>query len=319
MVKIRNRYGVQTNFTAKCLLGLLLLLCLNPASHGNCIGVVTAGGGAGFWGQVEKGARQAGLELGIKVIVRGLMDEASTEGQRHIINAMISWGCKGLVLAPNSNERKQDVASLQAQGIPTVYIDRDIGGERISVIKTQNFQAGVLAGKEMAKALNGEGRVALLRMDRHVVSTTHRENGFVQGARAGGIEIQFEAYLGTTIGDARKYAKQAFQNMPGIVGIFTPNESTSIGTMLALDALQLPHSIVHIGFDAHELMIKALKDNKMHGFIVQRPFLMGYQGVQTAYKAMKGLNVEPLIDTGVKFISKNNLNQKETKEILNLN
>ena len=309
---------MQTNLSYRCLFGLLLLLGLNPTVLGNCIGVVTAGGGAGFWGKVEKGAHQAGLELGIKVIVRGLADEASSEGQRHIINSMINWGCKGLVLAPNANERQQVVASLKAQGIPTVYIDRDIGGDRASVIKTQNFEAGVLAGKEMAKALNGKGRVALLRMDQGVVSTTHRENGFIKGARAGGLAIQFEAYLGTTIGDARKHATQALKHMPGIDGIFTPNESTSIGAMLALEVLQLPHSILHIGFDAHERMIKALTENKMQGFIVQRPFLMGYQGVHTVYKVMKGLSVEPLIDTGVKFINKNNLNHKDTKEILNL-
>ncbi len=309
---------MQTNFTLRCLFGLLLLLCLNATSLGNCIGVVTAGGGAGFWGKVEKGARQAGVELGVKVIVRGLADEASIEGKRHIINSMIKWGCKGLVLAPNASEHQHVVATLKAQGIPTVYIDRDIGGDRVSVIKTQNFQAGVLAGKEMAKALSGKGQVALLRMDQQVISTTHRENGFIKGARAGGIEIQFEAYLGTTIGDARKHATKALKHMPGIDGIFTPNESTSIGAMLALEALQLPHTILHIGFDAHERMIKALTENKMHGFIVQRPFLMGYQGVRTVHKVMEGLSVELLIDTGVKFINKNNLNHDETKEILDL-
>ncbi len=46
-------------------------------------------------------------------------------------------------------------------------------------------------------------------------------------------------------------------------------------------------------------MVKALKQNSIYGFIVQRPFLMGYKGVRTVYSSMIGKAVEPKIDTGV--------------------
>ena len=284
-----------------------------------CIGVVTAGGGKGFWGDVKKGARQAGKELGISVHVRGAVDESNVKAQRLIINYMMEKGCRGIVLAPNTEERKKDVAQLKAQGITTVYIDRDMGGERISVIKTNNSSAGELAGREMVKALKGKGRVAVLRFNKDLTTTTSRENGFIKEAVKGGLEIVVDQYLGTTVGDARGKALKILKKVTNVDGIFTPNESTTMGTIASLKTLNMAGKVIHIGFDSSEFMIKALKSNHMYGFVVQRPFEMGYQGVHTVYQAMQGKSVRNKIDTGVIFVNRDNLSNTKIKEMLGLN
>ena len=279
-----------------------------------CIGVVTAGGGKGFWGDVEKGARQAGKELGISVHVRGAVDESNVKAQRLLINYMIEKGCRGIVLAPNTEERKKDVAQLKAQGITTVYIDRDIGGERISVIKTNNSLAGELAGREMVKALKGKGRVAVLRFSKDVTTTTSRANGFIKEAVKGGLEIVVDEYLGTMVGDARRKALKILKKAGNVDGVFTPNESTTMGTIDSLRALNMAGKVVHIGFDSSEFMINALKSNDMYGFVVQRPFEMGYQGVNTVYQAMQGKSVNNRIDTGVVFVNREHLTNTKIKK-----
>ncbi|MDM8550967.1 substrate-binding domain-containing protein [Desulfobacterales bacterium HSG2] len=284
-----------------------------------CVGVITAGGGRGFWNIVKKGAVQAGKELGISVYVRGAVDESNAEGQRLSINYMMRKGCRGLVLAPNSKERKKDVALLKTQGIPTVYIDRDMGGDRISVIKTDNPSAGELAGREMVKALKGKGRVAVLRLNKDVLSTTSRENGFIREAVKGGLEIIVDQYIGTMVGAARGETKRIFSKASNIDGVFTPNESTTIGAMSSLIKLKKAGKVVHIGFDANELIIEALPSNYIYGFVVQRPFEMGYQGVHTVYQAMQGNGVKNKIDTGVTFVNRDNINNPKIKEMLGLN
>ncbi|WP_281166519.1 hypothetical protein [Psychromonas hadalis] len=40
------------------------------------------------------------------------------------------------------------ITELKQRGILTVFIDRDIGGERLSVFKKDNFPAGRLANKK---------------------------------------------------------------------------------------------------------------------------------------------------------------------------
>ncbi len=296
-----------------------LALCLqSPISYANCIGVVTAGGGAGFWREVQQGAQQAAKDLNIKVIVRGPIDEINSKGQSSVIKSVIQWGCLGLVLAPNSADRKQDVKVLKQQGIPTVYIDRDVGGERVSVIKTQNYQAGILAGIKMAKALKGQGRIALLRMSKDVITTTHRENGFIKGATEGGLEIVFDGYIGSTIGKARKNAKKLLSSLKDINGIFTPNESTTLPTIKVLQNLPQHVNALHIGFDAHDLIIESVLNKSMYGFITQKPFLMGYKGVVTAHKAMQGESVQRLINTETIFVSGENIHLQGIKTLLGI-
>ncbi|MBT3257602.1 MAG: substrate-binding domain-containing protein [Deltaproteobacteria bacterium] len=295
-----------------------MFFCFGSYATAECIGVVTAGGGQGFWGDVIKGANQAGKELGIEIHARGAVDEANVEGQRYIIESTMKFGCKGLVLAPNSKDRKKDVAQLKAQGIPTVFIDRDIGGDRISIIKTENFSAGEKAGIEMAKALGGKGKIAILRFNEDVASTTARENGFIKGASSGGLEIVVDQYIGTMVGEARSEAYRILKISKRIDGIFTPNESTSLGVIKALERLNKAGKVVHIGFDAHRIMIESIKSKHIYGFIVQRPFQMGYQGVHTVYRAIHGKDIKQKVNTDVVFIGRENINQTEIRKILGL-
>jgi len=226
-----------------------------------------------------------------------------------IIDIVIKKGCKGLVLAPNSNERKEIVTQLKRQGIPTVYIDRDIGGDRLSVIKTNNFKAGVLAGEKMVEALKGKGKVALLRLHKDVISTTAREEGFKQTVLEGGLEIVVDEFIGTRVGTARSKASYIFKNINNIDGIFTPNEVTSIAVLVTLQGLNVAGELIHIGFDSRKIMIDALKNNHMFGFIIQQPFFMGYEGVHNIHKVLEGRKIEEQIDSNVIFINKDNINE----------
>lgn len=284
----------------------------------NCIAVVTAGGGDSFWEDVKKGAESAANELHINVVVRGPADEVDENAQGKIINSMMSLGCRALVLAPNSESRKIDVVRLKKEGVLTVFIDRDIGGKRISVIKTDNFKAGYLAGLEMAKTLLNlpKRRVVLLRMDKLVVSTSLREEGFLKAIKEQALELVYDGYIGTTVSLARINSYKVLAGVGAFEGVFTPNESTSVSALASLKRLGLDNTVKHIGFDSHKLMVQSVQQKKMYGFIVQNPFLMGYQGVKTAYAAMKGEKYDEEISANIVFVNRNNITHKRIQTLL---
>jgi len=279
-----------------------------------CIGVVTAGGGDGFWGEVKKGAEAAGKELSLKVLVRGAADEVDSKSQAKIIHSMMEMGCEALVLAPNNADRNKDVKALKEKGISTVFIDRYTG------VKTDNFKAGYLAGLEMANALAGstQKRVVLLRMDQKVISTRLREEGFIKAAKEKGLGLIFDGYLGTTIGQARLNSIRFLKGLGEFEGVFTPNESTSVSVLASLKQLGLEQNVKFIGFDSHALMIKAVQERSMQGFIIQNPFLMGYQGVKTAHAARLGKTIDASVEAEVIFVDASNIKQKKIQEMLGL-
>jgi ribose transport system substrate-binding protein len=54
----------------------------------------------------------------------------------------------------------------------------------------------------------------------------------------------------------------------------------------------------------------------VQGLVVQNPLLMGYLGVMTAVKNLKGEKVEKRIDTGVVLVTPENMERPEIKELL---
>ncbi|TGG95038.1 LacI family transcriptional regulator [Natronospirillum operosum] len=261
-------------------------------AHADCVGVITAGGGYVFWGEVERGAEAAADELGLTLYTRGAADEINVQAQGALIERISNLGCRGLVLAPNSVTHLERIASLNAEGIPTVFVDRDIGGDRVSVIKTDNDYAGALAAREMINALGTERQVAVFRMDPEVATTTEREEAFIRTLQDAGVTLVVSDYLGTEVGDARENAYALLVAHPEIEVVFTPNESTSLGTQAAIKRLPVADRPIHIGFDANPRLIQAVEDGDMLGLVEQSPFEMGYQGIRTVHRAMHQQAVE---------------------------
>ena len=102
----------------------------------------------------------------------------------------------------------------------------------------------------------------------------------------------------------------------GVQGIFTPNESSTAGMLLALQDISKAGKVTFIGFDASDAFIEAMKNNQLHGIVVQNPLNMGYLGVKTMVESLQGKAVEKRIDTGVTMITPDQLNSPEVQELL---
>ncbi|MFI8381656.1 substrate-binding domain-containing protein [Pseudomonas sp. NPDC079086] len=253
----------------------------------DCIGVVAAGV-LPFWAQVEAGAQQAGKELELGVRFRGPSREGGVETQLQIINWVLEQGCKALVIAPSGPEIAPRVQQLAASGISTIYFDRDLPGSVVrGVVATDNFRAGVQAGQALALALalGGRGQVALLRLQRGITSTSERERGFRQGAEAGGLRVLVDVY----IGDDSQAAVDALRDqLPQLDGVFTPNSTSTRAALAALRRLHKAGELFHIGFDADELLIDALRQGEIHSLMIQQAHAIGYQAVQLAAQSLRG-------------------------------
>ena len=59
-----------------------------------------------------------------------------------------------------------------------------------------------------------------------------------------------------------------------------------------------------------------MKNGDVQALVVQNPLLMGYLGVVTAVKHLRGEKVEKRIDTGVALVTPENMEKPEIKELL---
>jgi ribose transport system substrate-binding protein len=299
-----------------------IVLSFSAITQAGCIGVVTAGGGVDFWQHIGNGALQAGKDLNYEVIVRGPKNESDHISQSLIIKQMREKGCNALVLAPNHPQLRDQVNQLAKEGIPTVFIDRNLSIEdvgsisTVSTVQTENTEAGKLAAVEMIKHLKPGQNIAIFRFDPHLSSTTKRERGFIEEISKAQLNIVVDAHLGTDTTDASVNAHTLLTEHPEIHGLFTPNESTTLATLNMRKRLPATHTIIHIGFDTHPEFLESIESGLLKAIVIQTPFQIGYKAVKNALKALNGEQPASRIFTPALVITKENLHSDTIKNVL---
>jgi ABC-type sugar transport system substrate-binding protein len=148
----------------------------------------------------------------------------------------------------------------------------------------------------------GKKNVVLLRYKQGSESTEQRERGFLEtlAKEYPDINVMLSSeYAGTTQESALDKAQQVLNKYGEKVdGIFAVCEPNGVGILQALENAKLAGKVKLITFDPSPRLIEAMRDDKVHGIILQDPYRMGYEAVQSLAKHINGEQVEKYIDTG---------------------
>jgi ribose transport system substrate-binding protein len=308
----------------------LIVACTKTNNGGKkkfTIAVIPKGTTHEFWKSIHAGSIKAANELtsqgtDVEVIWKGPIREDDREQQIQVVEGFAAQGVSGIVLAPLDNRALvRPVSEANRAGVPTVIIDSGLEStDFVSFVATDNRKGGTLAADRMGQLLNGKGKVLVLRYAEGSASTTEREEGFISELKQKFPDIELVStnqYAGAT----RDTAKRASENLLNtyadqVQGIFTPNESSTAGMLLALQDINKAGKISFVGFDSSQTFIDAINANQLHGIVVQNPFNMGYLGVRTMVDNLLGKPVSKQIDTGVMLVTKDNMQSPDVQSLL---
>ncbi len=285
------------------------------------IAVIPKGTTHEFWKSIHAGAVRAARELGVEVIWKGPQKEDDRAQQITVVEDFISRGVDGIVLAPlDDRALVRPVQDAVREKIPVVVIDSGLqGSDYVSYVATDNYKGGVLAARRLGELLKGQGKIFLIRYQEGSASTVQREAGFYDTMTKEFPGIAFlvkDQYAGATTETAYQLAENLISRFPDVQGVFTPNESSTFGTLRALQEAGLAGKIVFVGFDSSPKLVQGLRDGDIQGLVIQNPNKMGYLGVKTIVAHLRGEPVEKVIDTGVVLATKDNMDTPEIKALL---
>jgi ribose transport system substrate-binding protein len=285
------------------------------------IAVIPKGTTHEFWKSIHAGALQAAREQGVEILWKGPQKEDDRAQQITVVEDVISRGVAGIVLAPLDDRALcRPVQDAMREKIPVIIIDSGLQGkDYISFVATDNYQGGVLAAKRMGELLQGQGRIFLIRYQEGSASTTERERGFletVQKEFPGFRLLVKDQYAGSTTESAYQLAENLIGRFPDVEGIFCPNESSTFGTLRALQESHLAGRVKFVGFDSSPKLVLALRDGHLHGLVLQNPVKMGYLGVMEMVQHLRGQKIPERVDTGVYLATKENMDTAEIKALL---
>jgi ribose transport system substrate-binding protein len=285
------------------------------------IAVIPKGTTHEFWKAIHMGALMAAEETGVEVIWKGPQREDDRAQQITVVEDFVSRGVSGIVLAPlDERALLRPVQDAVREKIPVVIIDSGLeGSDYVSYVATDNYKGGVLAAQKLIELLTGKGKIFLIRYQAGSASTTQREQGFLDTIKAEAPAIRIlvqDIYAGSTTESAYQLAENLLSRFPDVNGIFCPNESSSFGTLRALQEAGVAGKISFVGFDSSPKLVQGLRDGQVDALVLQNPVKIGYLGVKQMVSHLRGQAIEKVVDTGVYLATRRNMDDPEIKSLL---
>ncbi|MDP0294159.1 ABC transporter substrate-binding protein [Glaesserella parasuis] len=303
-------------------LGLSTLFAGSAWAKSDEIAVIVKSANSTFWQNVRKGAETAGADLGgkYKVTFQGPESETAIDAQVNMVDNAVNRGVAGIVLAASDPVALVPaVRKAYESGIPVVLIDSGLNSDGKyyqSFLATDNRAAGKLAAEKLLAKVKG-GKVAVMSFTQGAASAIERTGGFIDEVKSkADYKIVGPYYSNSEMVTALNQTEDVLGSNPDIAAIFGANEPTAVGMARAVKQKGFAGKIVAVGFDGNSDLQNFVRDGTLDGIVVQSSYQMGYKGVDTIGKLIKGEKVEKVIDTGVVYVTKENIDSPEAKAVL---
>lgn len=271
-----------------------------------------------FWQAVKLGSEQAAAEFGVEVTFEGPDNEGQVDRQIDMLAAALSKNPAAIGFAAvDSQASIPMLREIDAAGIPVIAFDSGVDSDiPVTTCTTDNLASAALAADEMAKAIGGAGKVAIISHDQTSRTGIDRVDGFVNqvAAKYPDIEIVTIQYGGGDHLISTEITKSILTANPDIKGIFGANEGSAIGVVNGVT--ESGSDIVIIGYDSGAAQKGAVRSGVMAGAITQNPVGIGYETVKAAVMTVKGEAVPKIIDTGFYFYTAANMDDAQIAAVL---
>ena len=278
-----------------------------------------------YWKSVEKGMRDAQADAqkaGVKVDIdwNGPPNEGDRAAEISLMETYVAQKLHGIILCPMEFDALVAPSQKARQaGIPLVIVDSPLNfKDVVAFVGTGNRAAGTMAGVELAKELGDKGNVIMMRFLPGSASTNEREEGFLDEMKNHpNIKIlSSDNYAGDDREKAFDKAQNLLNTYSNVDGIFTPNEPSTNGMLLAVEKAGIAGKVKFVGFDGGKANMDGLAAGHIQALILQDPYQMGYKGVTTMLDFLAGKKVDANVDTGTHLLTKDNQDTPEIKTLL---
>ncbi len=266
-----------------------------------------------FFIELEAGARQAADSLGIELVVQAPDREIDVERQMQIIENLLQTGIDVLTLTPSgSREIVSAIAEANQAGVPVVIVDTRADAQALAeaeatiatFIGSDNVDGGRIAGRFVAEALGGQGRVAVVEGIPGHETGDSRLRGFREViAEHPGISIVASQTANWERDQAFNVTQNMLQSHSDLQAIFAANDMMALGAVEAIAAAGRTGDVLVVGFDALDEARQAIGEGRMAATIAQHPRDMGRLAIESAWSILQGDTVPAEQPVGIELVT----------------
>jgi len=263
------------------------------------------------WQKVKAGTEAKAKELGnIDLSFNAPPNKLDSVMQLQMVEDAITRKVDILMVAPlNADAIVPAVEKAKAAGIVVIIIDSAANTDDYDAfLSTDNYAAAALAADELAKTINGQGKIAIINHQPGAGTTMARQSGFEDRIKQQypGITIVGTQYSNGEKTKALDIALDFMTANPDLAGIYATNEGSTIGAGNGIEQAGKAGKVKFVGFDWSADTKSLIERDVLYATMVQNPFIMGYKGLQAGVDAYNKKPIEKNVDTGVTVATKAN-------------
>jgi ribose transport system substrate-binding protein len=244
-------------------------------------------------------------------------EQTAVSMQVNQVEDLIAKKVTGIVLNPmDGNAVVPVLGKARDAGIPVVIVDSPVAkgheGLYITFVGTDNFNAGMQAGKQMVQVLGNKGNVLVVRGANGSVAGDNRVDGFKKGLEGSGVTIAGEQPGDWTNSVAMQVTENMLQANKDVQGLFTASDVMLDGILQALSDGNRK-GIVIVSVDGSQKAVELLAAGQIYGTMAQFPQKIGSLAVENLVsvieKKSSADSIAKTIDSGTMMYGKDNLDE----------
>lgn len=256
------------------------------------------------------------LNDGIKEVVEANGDILITRDpaqdqkkQNEQIYDMIEDGVAAIFLNPvDWIEVEPALVACKEANIPVFNVDTHVYSTEyvVSVIASDNYNAGVLCAKDMMSKLP---KADIVILDQPIINSINlRIEGFKDTIEGNdNYRVVLQKAAGGELEVAMDVMNDILDSGISFDVVMGGNDPTAIGAIAALESRHMDKKVLIYGVDGSPDAKMMIKEGYLEGTSTQQPSLIGRISAQVAYDYLSGKDVDKNIVVPVTLITKDNL------------
>jgi len=244
---------------------------------------------ATFWTIARAGCEAAEKELGNVEVDFRIPSTGGAAEQQQILDDLLAKGVDGIAVSPVDPANQTAFLDRVASQTLLICHDSDApASKRVAYIGTDNFAAGVEAGKLIKEALPNGGKIMAFVGYTDAENAKQRYGGVkkeLEGSKVEVIDIRTDD---TDMIRAQKNVEDTLVKYPdiaGLVGLYAYNGPAILN---AVRAAGQTGKVKIVCFDENDETLEGVASGDIYGTVVQQPFEFGKQAITKMARHLAG-------------------------------
>ena len=293
------------------LVGLFISVFTLPAlAQQQMIGLINHSIGDEFQSSMKAGAIETAEKLGYKV--ESAISDGDTSRQQQLIRNFSRQGAVGILLGSHSPEAADAGVQLaQSLGMKVVTLDSNpTNAIPAGTVGGKDVEAGYITGKNLAEAMDGEGKVAIWKFPTPIRPSVLRVEGFHKAFdEYPDIEVVVEQSTDFDALEAMKWAQAIIKGNPDLKGFISINNTAGIGIARGVEQADKLDQIKNATINEGREAFQAIEEGKLIGTYSMNADNFGAIGALELDRALNGKATARTVEASGVWIDENNVSE----------